>query len=73
MWIYLEYRSTTLDIRRRHIDLPIKSAGSHEGRVKDIHPVRGRQYDHVGRASVETVHLHQKLRRVGIDFDLYSD
>ena len=75
--IYLEYRCATLDIRCRDIDLPVKSARSHEGGVEDVHSVRGGQHDHIGRARVETVHLHQKLGRVGIDsvhemFTLFS-
>ena len=67
--LYLEYRCATLDIGRRNIDLPVKSARSHEGGVEDVHSVRGSQHDHIGRACVETVHLHQKLGRVGIDVE----
>ena len=64
IWKYLEYRCATLDIGCWDIDLPIKSAWSHKGRVEDVHSVRGSQHDHIGRACVETVHLHQKLRQI---------
>ena len=53
--------------------LKTEPAGPHEGWIKDVHSVGGSQHDHICRASVETVHLHQKLRRDGIDFDLDPD
>ncbi len=57
----LENAGATLDIGRRHIDLPVKPAGTQEGLIKDVHPVGGGQHDHVRRPRVEAVHLHQEL------------
>ena len=60
-YFYLEYAGATLDIRGWHIDLPVKAARTQQGLVQDVHPVGGRQHDHVRRTGVEPVHLHQQL------------
>ena len=47
-------------IRRAHRDLSVKASGAQDGRIQDIHPVRGRQHDDA-LVHAEAVHLHQQL------------
>ena len=51
---------TPFDIRSAYHDLPVKTAGTQDSRIQDIHPVCGCQNDDSFIDS-ETVHLHQKL------------
>ena len=56
-WLYL-------DIRSRNVDLSIESSRTKEGRIEDVQSVGGSQDNHVGSASVETVHLNQQLDKI---------
>ena len=58
--MHLQDVHAALQIRAVHDDPPVKTAGTKEGRVQHLGPVRRAQHQ-AGRMAVEAVHLRQQL------------
>src|SRR5215831_12422288 len=58
--VYGKHGLASLDIRRRHRDLPVEPSGTQQRRVEDVRPV-GRRDEDYAALDVESVHFDEQL------------